>query len=98
MERELYWCLIFDNYHDNYHTEYFDTKENAVAAFEEICEACKDHDEFRRDNDITCSWFDPTWNEYSTLVYLAQLSMPAVNNSAISLYFDRDYEKEDYTG
>lgn len=97
MEKEFYWCLIFDNYHDDYYTEYFDTKENAVAAFEEICEVCKDHDEFER-RESGCSWFDPMWNEYSTCVYLAKLSMPAVNNSAISLYFDRDYEKEDYTG
>ena len=95
---KLYWCLIFDNYHEDYHTEYFDTKENATAAFEEICEACKNHEEFARYDDDSCHWFDPTWNEYSTHVYLRQLPMPAVNNSAISLYFDRDYEKEDYTG
>lgn len=94
---KLYWCLIFNNYHDDYYTEYFDTKENAVAAFEEICEACKDHDEFEK-GDNACSWFDPAWNEHSTCVHLAHLSMPAVNNSAISLYFDRDYEKEEYKG
>ena len=95
MEEE-FWCLVFDNYHDDYHIEYFNTKENAVAAFEEVCEVCKDHDEFEKGDD-TCSWFDPMWNEYSTCVYLAQLSMPTVNNSAISLFFDRDYEREGYT-
>lgn len=97
MEREFYWCLVFDNYHDDCYTEYFDTEENAVAAFEEICEACKDHLEFTKYKD-RCSWFDPMWNEYSTHVCLSQCPLPPINNSATSLYFDRDYEEEDYTG
>lgn len=91
MEKE-FWCLVFDNYHDEYYTEYFDTREHAIAAFEEVCEVCKDHDEFERGDD-TCSWFDPAWNEYSTIVYLAKLTMPAVNQSSTSAFFEKEYEK-----
>ena len=97
MEEE-FWCLVFDNYHDTDHIEYFDTREHAVTAFEEICEVCKNHEEFEKGDDMTCCWFDPAWNEYSTFVYLAKLTMPAVNHSPTSMFFERDYEKEEYTG
>lgn len=93
MEKEFYWCLVFDNYHDTDHIEYFDTKEHAIAAFEEICEVCKNHEEFERWSD-GCSWFDSTYNEYSTYIWLCEETMPGINNSANSLFFDKEYEKD----
>lgn len=91
----FYWCLVFENYHEDNYIEYFDTMDNAVAAFEGICEACKNHLEFVKDED-SCHWFDPMWNEDSTHVFLLQRPMPSVNNSAISLFFDKDYERVGY--
>lgn len=89
-----YWCLVFENYHDEDYIEYFDSEENCKKAFEEICEFCRNHLEFERCRDIDwCSWFDPNWNEFSTSVHVSELSMPEITQRPYSLFFDEEYEK-----
>jgi len=87
-----YWCLLFGNYHDEDYIEYFDSEENCRKAFEEICEFCKDNKEFERSS-CMCSWFDPNWNEFTTVVEVTKLSMPEITQRPYSLFFDKAYEK-----
>lgn len=98
MERKNYWTINFENYRgDDAYTEYFDTKEHAVAAFEEICEVCKGYDEFSRGKEW-CEWINNNCGDEFTNVYLDEEPMPGINHSSTSMYFERKLEEEDLRG
>lgn len=80
-----YWAIITENYEDESCKYYFESYEIAQKNLDKIIQACKnnaDIEDFAYD-EISCSWFDPTCNEYSTYIYLDKINFPTIHNKII---------------
>ena len=83
MEKQKYWCLVLDNYHDTDDTIYFIDYATAKANFDKIVELHREHEYFTLDDDTSCSWFDPRYNEYETSVYIIEEELPKIHTDII---------------
>lgn len=67
-----YWAIEAENFEGFSEVFYFENYEIARANFERLFERYKEYDEFYAEDDDYCEWFDPTYNEYKTTIYLTQ--------------------------
>ncbi len=74
---EKVWVITFENYQDvSFGTEFFHHEENAKKRFLQLLEENHNQKEFQSDsNDWVFSYFDPRYNEYSTVIALEQTTM-----------------------
>lgn len=71
MERvTYYWSLVLENFRGVSEDLYFADYETAKANFDKIVELHRGYEEFKLDDTTTCSWFDPDYNHFSTVVSL----------------------------
>jgi hypothetical protein len=83
-----YWCLVLDNYEEEDSVIYFDSFETAKANFLSLAKKHEDFDEFEMEADeenkvFACTWFDPSYNEWSTYASLHEREMPCVYSGLI---------------
>lgn len=85
-----YWCLVLVNFHSEDDKIYFDSFETAKANFLGLIENehVRDFDEFNIETDeenkvFACTWFDPSYNEWSTYAKLMELEIPYVHSDVI---------------
>lgn len=80
-----YWTIIMENYKGGVDKYYFESFEIAKKNLDKIIQIYANDtsiEEFRYDS-FSCSWFDPTYNEYSTYVSLAKIDFPTIHNEII---------------
>jgi len=82
MKENCYWAIVCDNFCGSDDVYYFTSHEVAVKNFLTIVEKYKDAKEFERDGN-SCMWFDSSFNEYSTYIYLMKKPLPAIHDDII---------------
>lgn len=80
-----YWAIVTDNYEDENCKYYFESYGIAKKNLDKIIQTCKNDEDIKEleYDETSCSWFDPTCNEYSTYVYLTELNLPTIHNEII---------------
>lgn len=74
---ENVWSIVFTNFRGENYIVYFKNKESAEKSFKTLYEYAKDFDEFDYDkSDNYISWFDSSYNEYSTYAILKMIDIP----------------------
>ena len=66
------WSLELDNFEGESYTLYFENYNIAKQNFDVICKKFKNYEEFEIINGTTCTWFDSSYNEYSTYITLKE--------------------------
>jgi single-stranded DNA-specific DHH superfamily exonuclease len=82
MTDNIYWVIECENYQGHDETYYFTSHEVAIKNFLTIVEKYKDMYEFEQDGN-SCMWFDSSFNEYSTYIYLMRKPLPAIHDDII---------------
>ena len=74
---ETIYRITLDNYCGENITEFYHKAINAKRRFHQLCEEGKAYDEYEQDT-TSCSWFDPSYNEYSTYIDLEECTLSDV--------------------
>lgn len=74
---EKVWVITFENYEgESFATEFFHKEENAKKRFLQSLKENQEQEEFQADyEDWVFSYFDPHYNEYSTVIALEETTM-----------------------
>lgn len=77
------WAIEVENFKDIDSTFYFENYEIAKDNFEILCLKNQNQEEFERNGEYMASWFDPSYNEYSTYISLTKVELPPIHNEII---------------
>lgn len=78
-----YWAIEVENFEDINTTYYFENYEIAKDNFEILCLKNQNQEEFERNDEYMASWFDPSYNEFSTYISLIEIELPPIHNEII---------------
>ena len=78
------WAINCKNFEGENSIFYFKNYKIANKNFNILCEKNKNQVEFfKRSDGNTVSWFDPSYNEYSTYIKLIKVELPTIHNEII---------------
>lgn len=79
---QMIYKITLDNYCGECAFELYYKSNNAKKRFQELCQEGKQYGEFEQ-NETECSYFNPSYNEYSTFITLEECPLS-------SLFYDEE--------